>query len=93
MAEPLGMASTLITALLGGGVSSALVTSVFAARRQERALLRNKLEELYAEFGKLARAMSDMHVAFKKYGDDEIDLASFMSEVKEISGALPVITI
>lgn len=91
--ESLGLATTFLTALLGGGVSSALLTSVLDARRQERALLRNKLEELYTEFDKLARNLSDMHSLFKRYVDGDFDFSMLLKQSSDIVDSLPETTI
>ena len=93
MVESVDLATTFVTALLGGGVSSALLTSVFDSRRQERALLRNKLEELYTEFDKLARNLSDMHKIFKCYVDGGIDFQMLLRQMGDIVDALPETTI
>lgn len=93
MSENASFIVTLATAILGGGVSSAILTSVFDSRKTERLLLRNKLEELYTEFDKQARNMKNAHRIFKQYAQGSIDLRQCLDEIGEFVGALSEPTI
>jgi hypothetical protein len=89
MSESSNLVITIATALLGGGVSSAITTSYLEAKRQEKALLRNKLEELHTEFDKVARLMVLTHSLFKRYADGRLSLEEFSKNATAFADELP----
>lgn len=88
-----GVLLTIFTALLGGGVSSAIMTSFLEGRRTEKAVLRLKLEELYTEFDKQARSIVHVHRMYKHYAEGRTDVCQFLDEVKELTANLPQQTV
>lgn len=71
---------TLVTAMLGGGVVSGIISFALETKRSEKNLLRLKLEEVHTEFDRTSRNLTAVHGLLKQYANGESDLQGFMGE-------------
>jgi|GEM_PF-3436680 hypothetical protein len=76
--------SSIFSALVGGAISSSVITYVLGARRAEREILRNKLEGLYIE---ISRDMRHMHVEATRMANEvrKIDQKQALPEQDAVS--------
>jgi hypothetical protein len=76
--------SSIISALVGGAISSSVITYVLGARRAEREILRNKLEGLYVE---ISKDMRNMHVNATRMASEvrKIDQKQALPEPQVVS--------
>ncbi|MFL1547056.1 hypothetical protein [Pseudomonas sp. O39] len=87
MAE-LSFTQVVAATFLGSGVGTSLFMFFLQSNKEYKALLRSKLESVYADFDKFSNAHRTLISTFRDYAEKRIDLKGFMTNIQRYQSQL-----